>query len=60
MKVALSIPLLLAEQEAAVLESQSRIANWLYNHLLEQVNAQRQQYRATQDKAVGEEALHRT
>jgi putative transposase len=53
MKVAIKIPLLVAEQEAIVLDSQSRIANWLYNHLLEQANALRQQYRATQDKEVG-------
>ena len=53
MKAAVKIPLLVAEPEATVLDSQSRIANWLYNHLLEQANALRQRYRATQDKAVG-------
>jgi putative transposase len=53
MKVAIKISLLVGSQEATVLDSQSRRANWLYNHLLEQANTLRQQYRATQDKAVG-------
>lgn len=53
MKSAVKIPLLVGEREAAVLDSQSRIANWLYNKLLEQANALRAQYRAHQDKAVG-------
>jgi len=53
MKSAVKIPLLVGEHEAAVLDGQSRIANWLYNKLLEQANALRQQYRASQDKTVG-------
>src|ERR1700726_281806 len=53
MKVAVKIPLLIGEQEAVVLDSQSRIANWLYSHLLEQANTLRQQYRAHQDLQVG-------
>jgi len=53
MKVAVKIPLLVGEREAAILDSQSRIANWLYNKLLEQANALRQQYRTTQDPQVG-------
>ncbi len=53
MKSAVKIPLLVGEREAAVLDSQSRIANWLYNRLLEQANALRAQYRASQDKTVG-------
>ena len=53
MKSAVKIPLVVGEREAAVLDSQSRIANWLYNKLLEQANALRAQYRANQDKAVG-------
>ncbi len=36
MKSAVKIPLQVGEQEAAILDSQSRIANWLYNTLLEQ------------------------
>jgi putative transposase len=50
MKGAVKIPLLVGEREAAVLDSQSRIANWLYNQLLEQANALRQQYRETEDQ----------
>jgi putative transposase len=50
MKVAVKIPLLVSESEATVLNSQSRIANWLYNHLLEQANVLRQQYRETEDQ----------
>jgi putative transposase len=53
MKSAVKIPLLVGEHEAAVLDGQSRIANWLYNKLLEQAHALRQQYRASQDKTVG-------
>ena len=50
MKVVVKIPLLVGSQEAAVLDSQSRIANWLYNKLLEQANTLRQQYREAQDQ----------
>ncbi len=53
MKSAVKIPLLVGEHEAAVLDGQSRMANWLYNKLLEQAHALRQQYRASQDKTVG-------
>jgi len=53
MKVAVKIPLLVTKQEAIVLDSQSRIANWLYNRLLEQANALRKRYRETQEKEVG-------
>ena len=53
MKSAVKISLLLDEQDACILDSQSRIANWLYNHLLERANDLRQRYRATQDKQVG-------
>ena len=53
MRSAVKMPLLVGEQEAAILDSQSKIANWLYNTLLEQANALRKQYRATQDKQVG-------
>src|SRR5215467_2042562 len=50
MRGAVKIPLLVGEREAAILDSQSRIANWLYKGLLEQANALRQQYRETQDQ----------
>jgi len=53
MKSAVKILLQVGEGEAAVLDSQSRIANWLYNTLLERANALRTQYRASQDKTVG-------
>lgn len=35
------------------LDGQSRICNWLYNHLLEEANGLRQAYRQTQDEATG-------
>src|SRR5215472_6765554 len=50
MRGAVKIPLLVGEREAAVLDSQSRIANWLYNQLLEQANSLRQQYREAEDQ----------
>jgi putative transposase len=50
---AVKIPLLVGKQEAAILDSQSRIANWLYNELLERANDLRTQYRGRQDKEVG-------
>ena len=53
MRSAVKIPLLASEQEAVILDSQSRIANWLYNELLERANDLRTQYRARQDKEVG-------
>ncbi|RTH17122.1 transposase [Thermus scotoductus] len=49
MRFALKIRLEVDEHTAAVLDGQSRIANWLYNHLLEEANALRQRYRETQD-----------
>ena len=36
MKSVVKIPLEMTPEQAAVLESQSKIANWLYNKLLEQ------------------------
>ncbi len=53
MRSAVKMLLLVGEQEAAILDSQSKIANWLYNNLLEQANALRKQYRETQDKQIG-------
>src|SRR5262252_3757734 len=53
MKSAVKIPLEVTSAQAAILDSQSKIANWLYNELLEQANALRKQYRETQDKQMG-------
>ena len=53
MKSAVKISLLVDEQDARILDGQSRITNWLYNQLLELANDLRQRYRATQDKQVG-------
>ncbi|ADG05295.1 RNA-guided endonuclease InsQ/TnpB family protein [Kyrpidia tusciae] len=41
------------EHTAAILDGQSRIANWLYNRLLEEANELRRRFRQTQDPAVG-------
>ncbi len=53
MRSAVKIPLVVTEQQAAILDGQSKIANWLYNKLLEIANGLRQQYRGSQDKEVG-------
>ncbi len=53
MRSAVKIALAVTEGQAALLDSQSKIANWLYNHLLERANDLRQQYRGSQDKEVG-------
>jgi len=53
MRSAVKIPLVLTEQQAAILDGQSRIANWLYNQLLAIANDLRNQYRETQDNEVG-------
>jgi putative transposase len=53
MKSVVKIPLQVTPEQAAILDSQSKIANWLYNKLLEQANALRKQFRETQDKQVG-------
>ncbi len=52
MKSVVKVPLQVTPEQAAILDSQSKIANWLYNKLLEQANALRQQYRETQDQQV--------
>jgi putative transposase len=52
MRSAVKIPLLVGEQEAAILDSQSRITNWLYNKLLERANDLRTLYRESQDPEV--------
>jgi putative transposase len=53
MRSAVKIALEVTEEQATLLDSQSKIANWLYNHLLETANDLRQHYRQSQDKQVG-------
>ena len=53
MRSAVKIALEVAEGQAVHLDSQSKIANWLYNQLLEHANGLRHQYRQSQDKKVG-------
>src|SRR6266567_5920957 len=53
MRSAVKIALEVTEGQATLLDSQSKIANWLYNQLLERANGLRQQYRQSQDKQVG-------
>ncbi len=55
MKSVVKIPLEVSKREAAILDSQSRIANWLYNRLLETANTLRQQYREA--KSCGDHKL---
>src|SRR5216683_8002206 len=50
MKSAVKIKLEVTPKLTAILDSQSKIANWLYNKLLETANGLRKQYRATEDK----------
>jgi putative transposase len=45
MKSVVKIPLEVAQEQASILDSQSKIANWLYNQLLEQANTLRKQCR---------------
>ena len=52
MRSAVKLRLDLDERTAAILDSQSRIANWLYNHLLAQANLLRQEFINNQDAAV--------
>ncbi len=53
MRSVVKIALEVTKEQAATLDSQSKIANWLYNKLLERANELRRQYRETQDKEVG-------
>jgi putative transposase len=53
MRSAVKIALEVTEGQAALLDSQSKMTNWLYNHLLEIANGLQQQYRQSQDKQVG-------
>ncbi len=53
MRSAVKIPLTVTPEQAAILDGQSKIANWLYNKLLEVAHELRKQYRQTQDKEIG-------
>jgi putative transposase len=53
MRSAVKIALEVTEGQAGLLDSQSKMTNWLYNHLLETANGLRQRYRQSQDKQVG-------
>ena len=46
------IRLKLDEATAAILDGQSKIANWLFNHLLEQANQLKTKYVATQESTI--------
>ena len=53
MRSAIKIPLTVTPEQSAILYGQSKIANWLYNKLLEVAHELRTQYRQTQDKEIG-------
>ena len=53
MRSAVKIPLTVTLEQAAILDSQSKIANWLSNKLLEVAHELRTQYRQTQDQEIG-------
>jgi putative transposase len=53
MRSAVKIALEARKEQAVILDSQSKIANWLYNRLLERANDLRKRYRESQDKEVG-------
>ena len=53
MRSAVKIALEATKEQAVILDSQSKIANWLYNRLLERANDLRKRYRESQDKEVG-------
>jgi putative transposase len=53
MRSAVKIALEVTEEQAALLDSQSKMANWLFNQLLERANDLRKQYRQSQDKLIG-------
>src|SRR5215472_14448315 len=56
MKSVVKIPLEVTVEQAGILDSQSKIANWLYNQLLEQANTLRKQYREAKAKGDQERA----
>ncbi|MCL4298794.1 MAG: hypothetical protein KJ077_23855 [Anaerolineae bacterium] len=53
-KISCKIELRFDETGASILDSQSKICNWLYNHLLERANWLKQQFKASggQDRAA--------
>ncbi len=53
MKSAVKIALEVTKEQAVILDSQSKMANWLYNRLLERANDLRKRYRVSQDKEIG-------
>lgn len=52
MKYAIKIELLPTEEQAKILDGQSKICNWLYNHLLEKANNLRKEYKETLSEEV--------
>ena len=46
------IPLHVSKEAESILDGQSRICNWLYNHLLEQACELREEYRKEQDPEI--------
>ncbi len=50
MRSAVKIPLTVTPEQVAILDGQSKIANWLYNKLLEVAHELRKQYRAAPDQ----------
>jgi len=50
MKYAIKIEIFPTLEQAKILDSQSRICNWLYNHLLEIANNLRKEYKETQSE----------
>jgi len=49
---AIKLRLQVDEQSARILDSQSRMCNWLYNHLVETANTLRETYCETQDPVI--------
>jgi len=52
MKYAVKLEIVSDESTGLALDGQSKICNWLYNHLLETANNLRQQYREAQANAI--------
>jgi len=48
----LKVPLSVSKESEEILDGQSRICNWLYNHLLEHANALREEYCKTQNPEI--------
>src|ERR1700722_2132525 len=49
---ALKLPLKVDEESAAILDGQSKICNWLYNHLLDNANYLKKTFIETKEAAV--------